>query len=271
MNTSSVHSLPAAHWISGSGSTPLHVRDWGSGRPIVFVHAWALNGDIWEYQTTALVEQGFRCIAFDRRGHGLSPDPGVGYDYDTLADDLDHVVESLNLRDAILVGHSMGCGEIATYLRRLGTDRVSRVVLIGSVGVDPLPAMLDAFLQGLRHDRPGFLANGISMFFGENDKQGSAMVNWVLAQFLRTSPLATRLCAKVALLGRLHDAFAALRVPVLLIHGGQDQLNPLEQTGARIASIVAGAQLVVYEDAPHGLIITHRERLIQDLLAFARA
>jgi non-heme chloroperoxidase len=266
-----MHQRATTPWVAGADGTPLYVRDWGRGRAIVFVHAWALNSDIWEYQTAALAEQGFRCVAFDRRGHGRSPDPGVGYDYVTLADDLERVVESLDLHDAILVGHSMGCGEVATYLQRHGAARVSRAVLVGSMGPDPQPAMLDSFMQGLSHDRPGFFADGLSMFFGDTNVQRSPMASWVLSQFMLASPFAARQCARVALQSRLHDAFAAMRLPVLMIHGGQDQLNPLEQTGARTASVVAGAQLTVYENAPHGLIITHRERVTQDLLAFACA
>jgi non-heme chloroperoxidase len=254
--------------VTGAGGVPLFVQDWGVGRPVVFVHAWALNAEIWEYQTTYLVERGIRCIAIDRRGHGRSPDPGTGYDYDTLADDLAAVLNALGLSGVTLVGHSMGCGEIVRYLARHGSQRVSGVALISTVGPEPQDANLVSFLNGLKHDRPGFLADGLPLFFGTCDSVSMALSQWVTNQFLRTSPLATLECMRLSLTANLRADFQALRLPTMLLHGSDDALNLLHETAERAAGLIAGSQLIVYDGAPHGVIITHRERLSQDLIGF---
>src|SRR5256885_68805 len=119
-----------ASFIEARDGTPLFYRDWGSGNPVVFLHSWAVHSDIWQYQMVHLASKGFRCVTYDRRGHGRSGDPGRGYDFDTLADDLNAVVEQLELRKIILVGHSMGCGEIIRYLTRRGSERATRVLLV---------------------------------------------------------------------------------------------------------------------------------------------
>jgi pimeloyl-ACP methyl ester carboxylesterase len=157
------HSGP---FIDTNDGTRLFYRDWGGGKPIVFCHPWALNADIWEYQLTELSAQGLRCIAYDRRGHGRSEDPGHGYDYDTLAADLAALVERLDLRDVTLVGYSMGSGEVLRRAARDRRDRVSRVVLVSPVPpVTAGGALFDTFVEGLKKDRPAFMGAAFRCFW----------------------------------------------------------------------------------------------------------
>ncbi|RZJ07324.1 MAG: alpha/beta hydrolase, partial [Rubrivivax sp.] len=221
---------PGAHrfvpCVPARDGTPLHLLDWGQGRPVVFMHAWALNSAMWEYPMTAATDAGCRAVAFDRRGHGKTPDPGRGYDYATLADDLAAVLEALDLRGVTLVGHSMGCTEIATYLQRHGRGRVSRVVFVSSPGPDAQGGpMLDNFLAPLKHDRPGALTGAVGLFTGPASAPASPMAQWVLSQFLQTSPLATRECLRLAMQVPMRPVLGAVKVPTLLVHGGQDALN----------------------------------------------
>jgi non-heme chloroperoxidase len=250
----------------------LFYNDWGQGKPIVFSHAWGLNADIWEYQLTELTDQGFRCIAYDRRGHGRSSDPGRGYDYDTLSDDLAAIIERLDLTGVTLVGHSMGTGEVARYLSRHGSSRIARIVLVGAVApqMDPKSAagLNDGFIPALKKDRPAFFASGVSTFVGSEYAVSPAMSQWIVAQFLRASPKAAIECTRAIAASDLRADFAAFKLPTLIIHGANDQVTPLDRTAKLIAPAIAGCELRVYEDAPHGLVITHRDRLTKDLLAF---
>jgi non-heme chloroperoxidase len=246
----------------------LFYNDWGSGKPIVFSHAWGLNADIWEYQLTELCDQGFRCIAYDRRGHGRSSDPGRGYDYDTLSDDLAAIIERLDLTEVTLVGFSMGSGEVARYLSRHGAARIARTVLVSVVALKPNAALFPGFIAALKQDRPAFFTAGVSSFTGSASTVSPAMSQWVLAQFLRASPKAVIECMRAISASDLEADFEALKLPTLVIHGGSDQVNPLDKTAKLTAAAIPGAELRIYPDAPHGLVITHRDRLTKDLLAF---
>jgi pimeloyl-ACP methyl ester carboxylesterase len=261
---------PRLPFIETADGTSLFYNDWGNGPPIVFSHAWGLNADIWEYQMTELCEQGFRCIAYDRRGHGRSPDPGRGYDYDTLSNDLAVVIETLDLHDVTLVGFSMGSGEVARYLARHGGERITRIAMVSPVSPRASnTALLDSFVAGLKQDRAAFFAAGVPLFMGEC-AVSPAMTAWVLAQFMRASPMAAIGCTRAVAAGDFRSDFAAIRLPTLVIHGSDDKVNPLQTTGRLTAEAIPGAELRVYDGAPHGLVITHRERLTRDLLAFAR-
>jgi non-heme chloroperoxidase len=264
--------LPVAPQRGSFVETPdgasLFYNDWGSGKPIVFSHAWGLNADIWEYQLTELCDQGFRCIAYDRRGHGRSSDPGRGYDYDTLSDDLAAIIERLDLTEVTLVGFSMGSGEVARYLSRHGAARIARTVLVSVVALKPNAALFPGFIAALKQDRPAFFTAGVSSFTGSASTVSPAMSQWVLAQFLRASPKAVIECMRAISASDLEADFEALKLPTLVIHGGSDQVNPLDKTAKLTAAAIPGAELRIYEDAPHGLVITHRDRLTKDLLAF---
>jgi pimeloyl-ACP methyl ester carboxylesterase len=259
-------------FIKASDGTKLFHRDWGEGTPIVFCHPWALNADIWEYQLTELSEQGLRCIAYDRRGHGRSEDPGRGYDYDTLAADLATLIEQLDLRNVTLVGYSMGSGEIVRYLSRHGTGRVARVVLVSPVAPAPaIAAVSDTFVAGLKKDRPAFMTGGLPLFLGKDSSVSPAMAQWVLDQFLRASPKAIIECTRSIATGDHRADLRAMTMPTLIIQGDKDEVCPLELTGRKLAQAISGSELRIYEGAPHGIVLTHRDRFTHDLLSFARA
>jgi non-heme chloroperoxidase len=262
---------PHGSFVETRDGASLFYNDWGSGKPIVFSHAWGLNADIWEYQLTELSDQGFRCIAYDRRGHGRSSDPGRGYDYDTLSDDLAAIIERLDLTEVTLVGFSMGSGEVARYLKRHGSGRIARTMLVSVVPLKPRAALFPGFIAALKQDRPAFFTAGVASFTGSASTVSPAMSQWVLAQFLRASPKAVIECMRAISASDLEADFEALKLPTLVIHGGSDQVNPLDQTAKLTAAAIPGAELRIYADAPHGLVITHRDRLTKDLLAFVRS
>jgi len=263
-------------FIEGRDGAQLFHLDWGTGAPIVFLHAWALNAELWEYQMTALVERGWRCIAYDRRGHGRSSDPGRGYDFDTLADDLAAVLDRLDLRGVTLVGHSMGGGEIARYLSRHGRARIARAVLASSItplvgkkpdnpdGTDP--SQYEALIAMIKQDRPAVLTGGISLFVGDR-AVSPAMSQWLTAQFLRSSPRAVIELMRAIAAADFRPDLPAFTIPTLIVHGDADQLNPIDKTGRRTAQAIRGSELKVYQGGPHGLTITDRDRFNQDLLA----
>jgi non-heme chloroperoxidase len=263
--------LQRGSFVETRDGASLFYNDWGSGKPIVFSHAWGLNADIWEYQLTELSDQKFRCIAYDRRGHGRSSDPGRGYDYETLSDDLAAIIERLDLTEVTLVGFSMGSGEVARYLSRHGSGRIARVVLVSAVPLKPDAALFPGFIAALKQDRPAFFTAGVASFIGSASTVSSAMSQWVLTQFLRASPKAVIECMRAISASDLSADFGALKLPTLVIHGGSDQVNPLDKTAKLTAAAIPGAELRIYADAPHGLVITHRDRLTKDLLAFVRS
>lgn len=253
---------------TADGASLFHV-DWGTGKPVLFTHAWGLNADIWEYQLVELADQGLRCVAYDRRGHGRSSDPGRGYDYDRLADDLAAVIDQLDLTDVTLVAHSMGNGEAVRYLRRHGSARVARLVMLSTI---PPQSSSDfsALIAGLKQDRPAFFATSVTAFTGGHPAVSPAMTEWVVAQFMRASPKGTIDCMRAIAGGDFRADMRAVTVPTLIAHGDKDLVNPFDTTARKVAELIAGATLKVYEGAPHGLVITHRDRLARDILAFAR-
>ena len=266
-----------------SGPIELHYQDYGTGPPVVLIHGWPLSGASWEKQVPALLAAGHRVITYDRRGFGLSSQPGTGYEYDTLAADLDRLLTALDLQDVTLVGFSMGGGEVARYLGRYGTKRVSRAVFMGAItpylrkaadnpaAVDG--SVFDVIQQALRADRPAFLAKFFQDFYNVDQYGGNRMseealrLSWNIAAF--ASPIATVEC--VTAWGT--DFRADLRkldVPVLVIHGDADRIVPLEVSGGRMAEFVPGSRLAVVKGAPHGFIWTHGEEANQELLGFLR-
>jgi pimeloyl-ACP methyl ester carboxylesterase len=269
-------------YLNTTDGTALFFRDWGSGDPVVFVHGWGLHSDMWEYQLPELVDQGLRCVAYDRRGCGRSDQPGDGYDFDTLADDLAAVIDHLDLRDVTLVSHSMGSGEVARYLTRHGAGRVARVALISPTlpyllhdetnpeGVDA--AAFDQIVAALRADRPGYLADLGPAALG-TDLPGvsvsDALMGWALGLFLPSSPKASIDTVRTHTETDLRGDMASFTVPTLIVHGDQDALVPFEVSGRRAAEMIDGCTLVVYENASHWPFVTHRERLNEELIAFA--
>lgn len=250
------------------GASLFHI-DWGTGKPVLFSHAWGLNADIWEYQLVELADQGLRCVAYDRRGHGRSSDPGRGYDYDRLADDLAEVINQLDLTDVMLVAHSMGNGEAVRYLKRHGSARIARLVMLSTI---PPQSTSDfsPLIAGLKQDRPAFFAKGVAAFTGGHPAVSPAMTEWIVAQFMRASPRGTIDCMRAIARGDLRADMRAVTVPTLIVHGDKDAVSPLDKNAQKVAELIPGSTLKVYDGAPHGLVITHRDRLAQEILAFAR-
>jgi non-heme chloroperoxidase len=262
--------------------TSLFYKDWGSGPPVLFVPPWALNSDWWEYQIAYLTGQGLRCISYDRRGHGRSDEPGEGYNFDTLADDLATLIEQLDLHDITLVGHSMGAGEVVRYLSRHRAERVSRAVLVATITPFTLRTPdnpdgverrgLEKGRLDLSRDRPHQLAIAAPAFFGtDKNSVSSEIMDWWVRMML------DRCSLKVML--DLHREFTetdfrpdlrAITVPVQLIHGDIDTSTPLEFTSHRTAQLIPSCRLTVYENAAHALPITHADRLNADLLALVK-
>ncbi len=270
-------------FLDAKDGTKLYYKDWGSGPPVVLIHGWPLNADMWEYQAPTLAQAGFRVIAYDRRGFGRSEQPWNGYDYNTLADDLAAVMETLSLHDAALVGFSMGGGEVARYMSRAGGRGVSKAVLVSAVtpfmmktsdnpeGVDR--SIFTGMIEGLKKDRPSFLATFSKGFFGVgllSSPVSSDLVQWAGNLALMASPEATVDCVTAFGETDFRGDMAAFKVPTLVIHGDADQTVPLDASSKRAAAMIEGSQLHVYEGAPHAIPMTHAERLTQDLLAFLR-
>jgi pimeloyl-ACP methyl ester carboxylesterase len=262
--------------VRAADGTRLFVRAWGEGAPVLFLHSWSANSDMWRYQMIALAERCARCIAYDRRGHGRSSDPGGGYDFDTLADDLAAVIEALDLKDLTLVGHSMGAGEIVRYLSRHGADRVARIVLVSPTtpylrqaddnphGVDP--AVSEAMRDAWRADFHQWLADNAAPFFAS--ETSPATVRWMLHMAEAASLQAVIACNRAVIETDFREELARLRLPALVIHGDADVSAPLDFTGRRTAELIPGARLSVYAGAPHGLFVTHMGRLNAELAAF---
>ena len=262
-------------------NTRLFYRDWGMGKPVLFIHGWAVGADMWEYQMTALAEAGLRCIAYDQRSCGRSDDPGRGYDYDTLSDDLAAVIDHLDLRGLTLVGHSMAGGVITRYFHRHGAHRIDRAVLIATTtpyllktddnpdGLDK--GVFDGVIEALKRDRaqylmdiaPGFLGDGLP-----GCAPAPAMAQWAAGLALQASPKATIDLVRTNSESDLRAEMASITVPTLLIHGDADAGNPIDLTSRKSLKLIPNASLKVYENAPHGVLLSHKERVNSDLLAF---
>jgi pimeloyl-ACP methyl ester carboxylesterase len=248
-------------------------RDWGDGAPIVFISAWTHPSDVWGYQIAALTQQAFRCIAYDRRGHGRSDDPGRGYDYDTLADDLADLMERLDLRSVTLVGHSMAAGEMVRLMSRRTSARVARLILVAPASTPCLaasvdPAVFEAARNTFMRDFPKWLRDNARPFVTPETSQ--ATIDWMMGLTLQTALPTAIACHRMMTSADFRAELPRIRKPTLIIHGGRDVSAPIDITGRPTAALIPGAELRIYEDAPHGLLITHAERLIADIAAFAR-
>lgn len=262
--------------IQALDGTELFYRDWGAGRPVVFVHGLLMSSDMWQYQMLSLTEKGFRAVAPDRRGHGRSDDPGAGYEFDVLADDLAALLDRLDLTGVTLVGHSMGGGEIARYLSRHGGQRVSRIVLVSSTvpALDITPQARAAVLDRLGTGYGQWVAENAALSFGD------ALPGCVIPQLDKERTIrdwmGVSLQAAVACTAANTSAdFAAelskITMPALVLHGDHDVFAPLETCGRRAADLIPDSRLVVYDSAAHMPHLSHRERLNADLLDFARS
>jgi non-heme chloroperoxidase len=263
-------------FIEVDNRTRLFYKDWGTGKPVLFVHSSALNADLWQYQMIDFIDRGLRCVAYDRRGHGRSSDPGGGYAIDTLADDLNAVIESLDLRDVTLIGHSFGCREIVRYLSRHGKARIARVALVAPTlpfipktadnpsGVDR--AVVDRLRACYTTDFPKWLKDNERPFVVAETSQ--PMIDWVKTMFLQASLQAVVECSRIGFETDSRAELPKLDIPTIVIQGDKDVSAPLELTGRKTAALIPGSRLIVYEGAPHGLMLTHIKRLNEDLLRF---
>jgi non-heme chloroperoxidase len=259
----------------------IHYCDYGQGDPIVLIHGWPLSHASWEYQLAELPLHGKRVIAYDRRGFGQSSKPWNGYDYDTLAGDLNAVLTELDLHNVTLVGFSMGGGEVARYMSRYNGARVSKVIFVSAVtpyllktddnpdGVDK--STFDDMIENLGKDRPDFLSTFGKQFYGVglvSHPVSQATLDWSQMLALPASPRATTECVRAFSGTDFRGDLATIKVPTLFIHGDADKTVPFKNSAERAVKLVPNAQLVTYEGEPHGLNITSKDRLNRDILTF---
>jgi non-heme chloroperoxidase len=270
--------------FTGADGTHFFFKDWGSGQPVVFSHGWPLTSDAFEDQMFFLASNGYRCIAMDRRGHGRSGQPWNGNDMDTYADDLAALVQALDLKRAIHVGHSTGGGEVARYIGRHGEKRVAKAVLISAVppimlksDENPLGTPIDAFdaiRKGVQADRSQFFKDLARPFYGYN-RAGAKVSQGVVDSFW--------LQGMMGGLKGLYDCITAfsetdfradlsqVEVPTLILHGDDDQIVPLQASSPLSAKLVKGSVLKIYPGAPHGMCTTLKDQINEDLLKFIRS
>jgi pimeloyl-ACP methyl ester carboxylesterase len=269
--------------VRARDGTELFVKDTGgNGRAVVMTHAWPLNADVWDYQAAQLSKAGYRVVTYDRRGFGRSGQPAGGYDFDGFADDLAAVIEQTGVRDAMLVGYSMGGGEVVRYFSRHNGRHVIKAGLVGAaayyllktennpIGIDG--AVFDGIKQGVQGDRKAYLGGLLTDVFLDSKRPAShpvtpEMIDQTLAMAMLASPAATTACVDAFARTDFRGELAAVKVPTLVLHGTADIPVPLALAKATAAGI-AQAKLIEYADASHGIVLTERDRVTRDLQAF---
>ena len=267
--------------IPTKDGTRIYYKDWGSGQPVVFSHGWPLSSDAWDDQMLFLADRGYRCIAHDRRGHGRSSQPWNGNEMNTYADDLAELVEHLDLKDAIHVGHSTGGGEVARYIGRHGTKRVAKAVLIGAVPplmlktpANPGGLAIEAFdqiRQGVTNDRSQFFKDLTLPFYGAN-RPGARVSQGVMDYFWLQAMMCGQKgaydCIKAFSETDFTEDLKKFNVPTLILHGDDDQIVPIGASAMLSSKLIPGATLKVFPGLPHGMCTTHKQLINPDLLAF---
>ncbi len=267
-----------------SADIEIYYEDHGAGQPVVLIHGYPLSGRGWDKQVPALLEAGYRVITYDRRGFGKSSQPASGYDYDTFAADLNTLLEHLDLRDAVLVGHSMGTGEVTRYLGRYGPARVAKGVLVAPIppyllqagdNPDGVPqAVFDGFAQAARADTPAWMKGFLDSFYNTDTLRGTLVsdqaftASWNLA----VTASATAAVACIATWTTdFRDDLPEIGVPVLVIQGDADQVLPLDKTGQRLPALIKDARLTVVDGGPHAIPWTHADQVNTARLDFIRS
>ncbi|WP_299761668.1 alpha/beta hydrolase [uncultured Pontibacter sp.] len=261
----------------------LNYQDCGEGQPVILIHGWPLSHRMWEHQIQAIVDAGFRCIAYDRRGFGDSDRPWSNYDYNSLALDLRALIEQLDLRHCVLVGFSMGGGEVVRYLSMFGDDRIDKAVLISSIipivkqtddNPDGVPEeKLNEIMEALKTKRVTFLAEFGKMFYNHSEQKDKVseqqlQYDWAIAS--SASPRGTIETAKAWANTDFRQELRNVRVPTLIVHGDADQIVPIETSSEKSSKEIRDNKYVVIKDGPHGLFLTHKEELNKALLDFLR-
>ena len=263
----------------------LYIKDWGTGRPVIMMHGWPLSADTFDDLAMAVADAGLRAIAYDRRGFGRSDQPWGGYDYDTLADDLGTIIhEYVGAKDATILGFSMGGGEVARYMARHGGRGVKQAILMASVvpymlktadnpkGVDQ--SVFDAAAKGIKEDRAKFWSGFFKDFYGAGTLSppvSDEVLEWSRDVSMQAGLNATLGCAKAFSSTDFRPDLASFRVPTLIIHGTKDKTVPIDTSARPAAAGIAGSKLIEYDGAPHGLLASHKDRLIEDVLGFVRS
>jgi non-heme chloroperoxidase len=264
-------------FITAKDGAELYWREWGAGSPILFLNSLGCDSRMWDYQITAFANEGFRCIGFDRRGHGRSDQPAHGYDFETFAEDVAALVDHLDLSGLTFITHSMGGGEAVRYLTRHGSERVSRLVLLAPTTPmllkthdNPNGAPMEAFetlWAQWRRDYPKWIDDNVAPFF--IPETSPAMIRWGV-NLLQTSLPIVLACSRAMVEADFRAEMRRVDVPTLIIHGDRDRSAPFELTGKPSAELIPGCKLLVYPGAPHGLMFTHMDQLNADLLGFMR-
>jgi len=264
-------------FITAKDGVQLYWREWGAGSPILFLSSLGCDSRMWDYQITAFADEGFRCIGFDRRGHGRSDHPASGYDFDTFADDVAQLVGELDLKDLTVIAHSMAGGEAVRHLTRHGSSHVVRLILLAPT----TPMLLKAHdnpnglpMEGFEalwaqwgHDYPKWVDDNVAPFF--IPETSPAMMRWGVT--LLTTPLPVTLaCSRAMVQADFRAEMRRINVPTLIVHGDRDRSMPVELTGKPSAELIPGSRLLVYPGAPHGLMFTHMDELHADVLGFMR-
>jgi non-heme chloroperoxidase len=269
--------------ITTKDGTEIYYKDWGQGPVVTFSHGWPLSADAWDGQMLFLAQHGYRVVAHDRRGHGRSSQPSTGNDMNGYADDLAAVIEALDLREATLVGHSTGGGEVARYIGRHGQQRVAKAVLVSAVpplmlqtkaNPEGLPiSVFDDLRSGLFKDRSQFYQDLAIMFYGAN-RPDAKVSQGILDQFWLWSMQAGLLNAYESIKAFSETDFTEdlkkFTVPTLVMHGEDDQIVPVKDSAKKSAKLIKGAKEIYYPGAPHGLTATLQDQVNEDLLAFIR-
>jgi pimeloyl-ACP methyl ester carboxylesterase len=283
MNQKYKYFMPFIRNKNGKETVDIHYKDYGKGQPVILIHGWPLSHRAWEPQVEEIVNAGYRCIAYDRRGFGISSAPWNSYDYSALASDLRELITQLDLQDCVIVGFSMGGGEVVRYFTDYGNDRISKAVLISSIiplvkqkadNPNGVPAeAIQNIMDAVKNDRPKFLKGFTNDFYNYEDNKDTVSeekmhYDWTIAAY--ASPRATTKCAESWAETDFRSELKNVSVPTLIVHGNADNIVPIETAGDQAAEGIENNHYEVIEGGPHGLNVTHRKKVNDILVSFLK-